>query len=93
MRHFVLIAALLATAATSPASAAALLPNAGIGPGAARHTAVACRPGPIKEEELSKGSTGLRNSFGLPGHGRMDEVGVDARTAAVVESDVEAEAD
>ena len=100
MRHLTFVtAALLAVTVASPALAAfkgvALLPQAKIKLAAARHTALAARPGTIRDEELEKekGGSGLRYSFDVLSHGKIHEVGVDARTGAVLENGVDAKAD
>lgn len=54
----------------------------------ARQTALKVRPGAITDQELEKekGGSGLRYSFDITSHGRPYEVGVDARTGAVLEN-------
>ena len=57
----------------------------------ARAIALKARPGVITDQELEKeaGGTGLRYSFDVRAHGRTYEIGVDARTAAVLENKTE----
>lgn len=54
----------------------------------ARMTALRVRPGTITDQELEKekGGSGLRYSFDITSHGKPYEVGVDARTGAVLEN-------
>ena len=70
---------------------AELLPQAKITLAKARSTAVRAHPGVITNQELEKerGGTGLRYSFDIKSHGKTFEVGVDARTGAVLENDAE----
>ena len=70
---------------------AELLPQAKITLATARATAVQAHPGVITDQELEKerGGTGLRYSFDIKSHGKTFEVGVDARTGAVLENDAE----
>lgn len=87
-----LIGAAMAGAATPRHFAGAeLLPQAKITLATARATAVRTRPGVITDQELEKerGGTGLRYSFDIKSHGKTFEVGVDARTGAVLENDAE----
>lgn len=55
---------------------------------AARATALKTRPGKITDEELEKerGGSGLRYSFDILSGGKTFEVGVDAKTGAVLEN-------
>ena len=57
----------------------------------ARAIALKAVPGRITDEELEKepGGSGLRYSFDIKLNGATHEVGVDARTGAVLESRVE----
>ncbi|HLK24506.1 MAG TPA: PepSY domain-containing protein [Caulobacteraceae bacterium] len=57
----------------------------------ARETALKARPGAITDQELERerGGSGLRYSFDVKSGGRTFEVGVDARTGAVLENDRE----
>ena len=55
---------------------------------AARATALKTRPGKITDQELEKenGGSGLRYSFDIKSGGKGYEVGVDAKTGAVLEN-------
>jgi uncharacterized membrane protein YkoI len=57
----------------------------------ARATALKTRPGKVSKEELEKepGGSGLRYSFVIRNGSRAYEVGIDARTGAVLENIVE----
>ena len=68
-----------------------LMPMAKVSLAAARATALHARPGRITDQELEKerGGSGLRYSFDLMSRGRTYEVGVDARTGAVLENKAE----
>ena len=74
-----------------PFVGAELVPQAKISLTAARHTALAVRPGTITDQELEKesGGTGLRYSFDIKSHGKTFEVGVDGRTGKVLENKAE----
>ncbi len=97
MLKFTIIAGALlgatAAAAATPRhfAGAELLPQAKITLAKARATAVQAHPGVITDQELEKerGGTGLRYSFDIKSHGKTFEVGVDARTGAVLENDAE----
>ena len=54
----------------------------------ARATALRARPGVITDQELERevGGSGLRYSFDIRSRGKPYEVGVDARTGAVLEN-------
>lgn len=54
----------------------------------ARRTALKARPGVVTDQELEKerGGSGLRYSFDITSRGRPYEVGIDARTGAVLEN-------
>ncbi|HJU19078.1 MAG TPA: PepSY domain-containing protein [Stellaceae bacterium] len=93
-----LVAALLAAAAFSgwPLPARAypgqeLSKEAKITLSQARAEALKARPGTITSEELEKekGGSGLRYSFDVKSGSRVYEVGVDARTGAILENDVD----
>lgn len=87
-----LVGATVASAAAPRHFAGAeLLPQAKITLATARATAVKAHPGVITDQELEKerGGTGLRYSFDIKSHGKTFEVGVDARTGAVLENDAE----
>jgi uncharacterized membrane protein YkoI len=53
----------------------------------ARSAALKQRPGKITDQELERehGGSGLRYSFDIMSHGRVYEVGVDAKTGKVLE--------
>jgi uncharacterized membrane protein YkoI len=57
----------------------------------ARATALKARPGRITDQELERegGGSGLRYSFDIKVGGKVYEVGVDARTGAVLENAAE----
>jgi len=57
----------------------------------ARVAALKARPGTITDQELEKekGGSGLRYSFDITSHGKAFEVGVDARTGAILENAAE----
>jgi uncharacterized membrane protein YkoI len=57
----------------------------------ARAEALRARPGKITSEELEreKGGSGLRYSFDIKSGSKVYEVGVDARTGAILENDVD----
>ncbi len=93
---FVGLALLSAIVVTAPAMAgtakamkgAELAPMAKITLSVARATALKAHPGKITDQELEKeaGGTGLRYSFDIRSGGKTYEVGVDARTGAVLEN-------
>lgn len=58
---------------------------------AARASALKAHPGKITDEELEKepGGSGLRYSFDIKAAGKAFEVGVDAKTGAVLENKAE----
>jgi uncharacterized membrane protein YkoI len=97
MLKITILAAALLGATTAGAAiprhfaGAELLPQAKITLAKARATAVRAHPGVITDQELEKerGGTGLRYSFDIKSHGKTFEVGVDARTGAVLENDAE----
>lgn len=57
----------------------------------ARITALKARPGTITDQELEKekGGSGLRYSFDITSHGKPFEVGIDARTGAILQNGAE----
>ena len=57
----------------------------------ARTEALKARPGKITSEELERerGGSGLRYSFDIKSGSTVYEVGVDARTGAILENDVD----
>ena len=59
---------------------------------AARLAALKVRPGTITDQELEKekGGSGLRYSFDITSQGKPFEVGVDAKTGAILENVAEA---
>ena len=67
------------------------LPDASITLAQARETALKTYPGKIVSEELEKesGGSGLRYSFVVRHHNAKHEVGIDAKTGAVLENSVE----
>ena len=69
------------------------LRDASVTPAKARETALKAYPGKIVAEELEKesGGSGLRYSFVIRDHTAKHEVGVDAKTGAVLENSVEGE--
>jgi uncharacterized membrane protein YkoI len=89
--------AVLATTGVFAASAkhgfkgAALITMAKVSLPMARQTALKARPGTITDQELEKegGGSGLRYSFDIRSHGKPFEVGVDAKTGAVLENKAE----
>lgn len=68
-----------------------LMPMAKVSLGTARATALRARPGRITDQELERegGGSGLRYSFDVVSHGKTYEVGVDAKTGAVLENQAE----
>jgi uncharacterized membrane protein YkoI len=90
----ILIGTLIATLLTGTAFALdgeEYLKDASVQPAAARTTALKAYPGKIVSEELEKesGGSGLRYSFVIARHGEKHEVGIDAKTGAVLENAVE----
>ena len=67
------------------------LPDASVTLAQARETALKTYPGKIVSEELEKesGGSGLRYSFVIRHHTDKHEVGIDAKTGAVLENSVE----
>lgn len=67
------------------------LPEARVNLQAARATALGAYPGTIVAEELEKerGGSGLRYSFDVRHGAAVHEIGVDARTGAVLENSVD----
>lgn len=78
-------------AAPTVLKGAALAGQAKIPLASARLTALKARPGTITDQELEKekGGSGLRYSFDITSKGKPYEVGVDARTGAVLENGAE----
>ena len=91
----IVVAGLAMLALTAPAFAMlkgdALAKNAKISLAVARNTALKARPGTITDQELEKekGGSGLRYSFDITSQGKSYEVGVDAKTGAVLENGTE----
>ncbi len=90
----VLISALIATMLTGTAFALdgeKYLPDASVTLAQARETALKTYPGKIVSQELEKesGGSGLRYSFVVRHHSEKHEVGIDAKTGAVLENSVE----
>jgi uncharacterized membrane protein YkoI len=90
----VLIGILSATVLTATAFAfdgEKYLPDASMTLAQARETALKTYPGKIVSEELEKesGGSGLRYSFVIRHHTDKHEVGIDAKTGAVLENSVE----
>jgi len=82
----------LPTSETSPAFSGHRLAHlASITLVQARAIALKARPGAITDEELERerGGSGLRYSFDVQSAGKTWEVGVDAKTGAVLENDRE----
>jgi uncharacterized membrane protein YkoI len=67
------------------------LSDASVKPADARAAALKTYPGKIISEELEKesGGSGLRYSFVIRHHTAKHEVGIDAKTGAVLENSVE----
>ena len=67
------------------------LKDASVKPAAARAAALKTYPGKIVSEELEKesGGSGLRYSFVISSNAAKHEVGIDAKTGAVLENSVE----
>ena len=82
----------MATNATSPSfSGHKLAGHAKVSLAEARSIALKARAGDITDQELEteRGGTGLRYSFDVKSGGKTFEVGVDARTGAVLENKAE----
>jgi uncharacterized membrane protein YkoI len=69
------------------------LPDASVPLAQARETALKTYPGKVVSEELEKesGGSGLRYSFVVSHDSAKHEVGIDAKTGAVLENSVEGE--
>lgn len=76
------------TAFAQPLAGHEYLPQAQVNLQAARATALKVYPGTITSQELEKeqGGSGLRYSFDVRNGSAIHEVGVDARTGAVLEN-------
>ncbi len=70
---------------------AELTAQARVTPAQAQAIALQARPGQVTDHELEReaGGTGLRYSFDIRSDGKTFEVGVDARTGAVLENQQE----
>ena len=88
-------AALCGSALAMPAHAALegheLAGQAKVSLAQARQTALKARPGVVTDQELEKegGGSGLRYSFDIKNGARTYEVGVDAKSGAVLENGAE----
>lgn len=95
MRHIIMglvATSLVATAVSAaPMKGAKLAPMAKVSLASARATALKARPGKITDQELEKekGGSGLRYSFDIASGGKTYEVGVDAKSGAVLENGAE----
>ena len=97
MRSFIPIiaAAVVLTApiavAAKPIKGAELAGQASVTLAVARATALKAHPGTVTDEELEKetGGSGLRYSFDIKQGGKVYEVGIDAKTGAVLENKAE----
>jgi uncharacterized membrane protein YkoI len=86
-----LLTAILLTGIAFAMNGEELLPEAKVTLAQARETALKTYPGKIVSEELEKesGGSGLRYSFVIRHHTAKHEVGIDAKTGAVLENSVE----
>lgn len=77
-----------AIASTAKMKGSAYAGQARISLATARVTALKLRPGKITDQELEKekGGSGLRYSFDITSNGKPFEVGIDAKTGAVLEN-------
>jgi uncharacterized membrane protein YkoI len=82
---------LIAGGANAALKGAKLASMAKVSLGTARAIALKARPGKIADQELEreKGGSGLRYSFDIASGGKTYEVGVDAKTGAVLENAAE----
>ena len=78
-------------APAKPMKGAELASSATVTLAMARATALKARPGTITDQELEKeaGGSGLRYSFDITSNHRPFEVGIDARTGAILENKAE----
>jgi uncharacterized membrane protein YkoI len=85
------LASTTAFAAPKPLKGGELASQAKVTLAEARATALKTRPGTITDQELEKekGGSGLRYSFDIKQNAKTYEVGVDARTGAVLENAAE----
>ena len=88
-----LLTAMLLTGTALAMNGEELLPDAKVTLAQARETALKTYPGKIVSEELEKesGGSGLRYSFVIRHDTAKHEVGIDAKTGAVLENSVEGE--
>ncbi len=97
MRSIITVTALALAATTAAGAAPAafkgaeLLPMAKVSLAAAQATALKARAGTVTDSELEKekGGSGLRYSFDITAAAKKYEVGVDAKTGAVLENKAE----
>lgn len=97
LRTVLAAAALAGLAGGAHAAAPAKMKGAELGGAAkvdvaaARRIALKARPGTVTDQELEKekGGSGLRYSFDITSRGKPYEVGVDAKTGAVLENAAE----
>ncbi|MGH8455643.1 MAG: PepSY domain-containing protein [Stenotrophobium sp.] len=94
IKHFTFIGALLAAPAVfahAPLTGHEFLKDAQVNLTDARAAALKTYPGKIADEELEKekGGSGLRYSFAIRNGKVAHEVGVDAKTGAILENSVE----
>src|SRR5689334_20914507 len=95
-RRRLLFGILIATLLTGTAFALdgeKYLKDASVKPADARAAALKAYPGKVVSEELEKesGGSGLRYSFVIRDHTAKHEVGIDAKTGAVLENSIEGE--
>jgi len=90
MLSFLSVAAMsgTATAASAKLKGNQYAAQAKVSLATARQAALKARPGTITDQELEKekGGSGLRYSFDITSHGKPYEVGVDARSGAILEN-------
>ncbi len=86
-----LVTATLLTGTAFALNGEQYLPDAKVTLAQARETALKTYPGKIVSEELEQesGGSGLRYSFVISHHTAKHEVGIDAKTGAVLENSVE----
>lgn len=102
MRHLLIAVAALSVAATGTAATLKSTPHhsytgeelakdAVVKMDAARSAALKARPGTVTDAELEKesGGSGLRYSFDIKSGGKTYEVGIDAKTGAILENKAE----
>ncbi len=85
------VVAVCSTHADEPLARSKYLKNATVTPEVARASALKAFPGAIVSEELEmeEGGSGLRYSFVVKAPAVKHEVGIDAKTGAVLENSVE----